>query len=522
MKLPRGMRAAIVIVAAIALQAAVIESLRSQGMLNQMIPWDECAYIYIGMANAFSIKAGMWSWVEYAHAPLALAWTTVAAMIEPLSASGPYLINGLYLAALFLFIDKKMRDCGALALTAFLAVVITTPYFVVFASHVKTDFVGGIFFFMLLATIFDERDDQDDGLLLPSILAIAIILAKPMAFYMPVLVCMGFVLAAFHDYLQGRATLPRALKHAGILCAVTIFAYAAIVLPNLTYFEQYIKQALSSRWSTDATLAQKMMFYLPFVPSTLNKPGPFWGNNYVGFLLVIATFAIGVLRHSDLKRLAITAACLVCMVVAVYIPIVTSPQIQWSFGAFFAGGILALMLFGFRVGQTTTTRVTTAVNIGIIVCGAAVFHVSTRYYEPWIHHNQKDVSQARAIVETFVDKMSPNLPANNGNRAIYMTFTGAIPKFDFAIRYYQQYRLPVTSIVEAYAVDESSVDQLSNYQFVVMIEHGEHVLTSASAYAQADTLQKSLRAAWNLEEISTMPFADARYVLYRVVSRKGN
>ncbi len=74
-----------VAIAAALLQAFVINQLVARGIVEKIIPWDECGYIYSAINNVVSIKQGIWHGLQYAHSPLAMFPLTLVTYLFPQS-----------------------------------------------------------------------------------------------------------------------------------------------------------------------------------------------------------------------------------------------------------------------------------------------------------------------------------------------------------------------------------------------------------------------------------------------------
>ena len=511
-------------VLAVILQAAVIHKLSSKGIIDKLIPWDECALIYMGISNAFHIKLGFfWKKLFFAHSPLAIGSATIAAMIVPQSDTAPYAINIVYLIALFLFINKALRNHGLSSLLAFLLIVVTTPFIFVFTSHIKTDFHGGILFFMLLSYLFLDTGRDDDKakmLWVPALLSILILMTKPMAFYLPVLLSAVFVLSAISQFLSDskHSRARPIVQFHGVLVLITLLAYACLVIPNFKFFKTYIAYALGPLWAAEVPLKVKLLYYLPFVGG--DGENDFWGKNYVSFVVVIVCFAVAVAKIDDKKRVLIRATAILAATLVAYLPIVLSPQIQWSFGAFFAGAVMALLFNMFCVVQRTFNQRVIA-NLIIIVASLYVFNLPTRKIQGFIPSDAKGLAEAETIVNDFVAKMNPNIIGNAPRPSVFFPFIGPIPYWDFGIRFYRQYRVLPSGLDQSITVDSSIIDGgLSAYNYVVMFGEGFKLLTSFESNRSLAANQKKIYDNWNLQELSKLPYAGADYKLYRVVSKK--
>ena len=509
---------------AVIFQAAVIHDLSSKGIIDKLIPWDECALIYMGISNAFYIKLGFfWQKLFFAHSPLAIGFTTFAAMIAPQSDTAPYAINFAYLIVLFLFINKALRNFGLSSLLAFLLIVVTTPFLFIFTSHIKTDFHGGILFFMLLSYLFPDtgRDDEErKSLWVPALLSILILMTKPMAFYLPVLLSAVFVLSAISQILcaskEDRAR-PIVQFH-GVLVLITLLSYACLVIPNFKFFKTYIAYALGPLWAADVPLKVKLLYYLPFVGG--DGDNDFWGKNYVSFVVVIVSFAVAVARSDDKKRVLIRTTAILVATLLAYLPIVLSPQIQWSFGAIFAGAVMALLFNMFCVVQRTSNQRVIA-NLIIIVASLCVFNLPTRKIQGNIPSDAKGLAEAETIVNDFVSRMNPKITGNAPRPSVFFPFIGPIPFWDFGIRFYRQYQVLPSGLDQSITVDSSIIDGgLSAYNYVVMFGEGFKLQTAFEANKNLAAYQKRILDNWNLQELSKLPYAGADYKLYRVVSKK--
>lgn len=516
--IPFRARIAFLVVAAIGLQTYVLHQLALAGLIDKLIPWDECAYIYMGISNVMAIKTGYWNAIQYAHSPLSIAPATFAAFFEPQSNSAPYWINFVYLIGLFCFIGWALRTHRYASTLAFVLVLVTTPFMFIFTSHIKTDFLGGMLFFVMLSLLFKPDDERDVPLWIPAALSVLVITSKPMAFYMPILLAAAFVLSAFNRCLAAKRIDATEIRRHGILIAVTIVAYALLVLPNIDFFKAYIAQALSPIWASGKPLSWKLQFYLPFLTpedAGVNDKTLFWGRNYIAYALVVLGFVYAAGRTKQWRpALLLGAVALVAL-----IPITLSPQQQWSFGSQFAGALFAMIFHMMRMVQRS--RIATGINWAIIVASVFAFQVPVTRLQPWLDSSAKSMAQAQSVTHEFVSHMRPGADGNPKHPSVFFAFSGPIPDFDFGIRYFRQYGVIPAGLSESYSVDQSIIDGgLDNYAYVVMLSDGSSLPTFVESNRNLAVYQQKIKGNWNLSEISRMPYGTTDYILYRVISKK--
>ncbi|MFM0498156.1 hypothetical protein [Paraburkholderia caledonica] len=516
--LPRWARVTPLVVAAIVLQAIVLHKLQQGGIIDRLIPWDECAYIYMGISNAFLIKNGVWHGLQYAHSPVSILPATFAAIFMPRSDAAPYWINFLYLIGLFWFVDWALRKHRYSSAIAFVLVLVTTPFIFIFTSHIKADFHGGLLFFVLLSVLFQADDEEKVMFWTPAALSVLVVMSKPMAFYMPVLLTAVFVLSAIDRCVEvGRLDRQTIGRHT-LLSLIIIGCYALLVLPNLPFFKAYIVQALSPTWATGGSLGWKLRYYMPFI--TPNEPDAtdpfrFWGRNIVAYLVIFMCFTAFVRSRKAWRK----AALLACAALIALIPAVMSPQQQWSFGSMFAAAVVALLFFMMRAVQAT--RAATAANWIVIAASIAVFNVAVVDYRPWLQASPRTAQEAKVITEDFVSRMDPKVAGNPPSPSIYFPFSGPVPDFDFGIRYYRKYQAIPMGMVEAFTFDEYIIaGGLKDYNYVVMLSDNFRLIDFLESNRRRGEFQKRIEDRWNLEKLSTLPYANATYTLYRVVSMK--
>jgi hypothetical protein len=292
------------------------------------------------------------------------------------------------------------------------------------------------------------------------------------------------------------------------------------VLPNLSYFKEYIAQALSPLWASDLPLWSKLAYYLPFVNiGQLDNPDRFgfWGRNYIAFAAIILAFVL-TNRKSSVWR---AAALLGCIAIIALIPAVASPQQQWSFGSFFAGAVMALLFYMLRAVQRTNHA--RALNWLIIVASIFVFSLPVAQIQTWVPQDAKSRAQAKAITDDFVAKMNPYQAENPAHPAVFFTFVGPIPSFDIGIRYYKQYRTIPAGLNESYAIDSSIIDGgLRSFAYIVMLSDGSRLSQIMESSRDVEAYQQRIKAAWNLEKLSGLPYAGTTYSLYRIISKKSH
>jgi hypothetical protein len=516
--IPFRARIAFLAVAAIGLQTYVLHQLSLTGLIDKLIPWDECAYIYIGISNVMAIKTGYWHAIQYAHSPLSIAPTTFAAFTAPQSNGAPYWINFVYLIGLFCFIGWALRAHRYASTLAFALVLVTTPFMFIFTSHIKTDFLGGMLLFVMLSLLFKPDDEPDVPLWIPAALSVLVITSKPMAFYMPILLAAAFVLSAFNRCLAAKRIDAAEIRRHGILIAVTIVAYAVLVLPNIDFFKAYIAQALSPMWASGKPLSWKLQFYLPFLTpeeGIIQNGMRFWGRNYLAYTLIFGGF-IYTAGRSNVWRPALLLAAVAMIAL---IPIALSPQQQWSFGSQFAGAVFAVAFYMMRIVQRS--RIAIGANWSIIAASAFVFQIPVVHLQSWIDPSPMVMSQAQAVTHNFVSRMRPGENGNPVNPSVFFTFSGPIPDFDFGIRYFRQYGVIPAGLSESYSVDQSIIDGgLGNYAYVVMLSDGSKLPTFVESNRSLAAYQEQIKGSWNLEEISRMPYGTTNYILYRVIGKK--
>ncbi|MEI5996844.1 hypothetical protein H3V53_06400 [Paraburkholderia bengalensis] len=516
--MPRWARVVALVIAAILLQVTVLHKLQVSGIIDKLIPWDECAYIYMGISNAFLLKNGVWHGLQYAHSPVSILPATLAALFVPQSDAAPYWINFVYLIGLFWFVDWALRKQRYSSAVAFVLVLITTPFVFIFTSHIKADFHGGVLFFILLSVLFQPDDEEEVNFGIPAVLSVLVVMTKPMAFYVPVLLTAVFVLSAFERCVSAGRLDRQSIRRHALLAIVTIGLYALLVLPNLPFFKAYITQALSPTWASGGPFGWKLRYYMPFItPSDVedNKPYGFWGRNIAAYAIIFLCFA-GFVRSLKVWR---KAALIACVAVIALIPAVMSPQQQWSFGSLFAAAVVALLFFMMRAIQTT--RAASAANWIVIVSSILVFNVTVVQYRSWIQSSPQTTQEAKAITEDFVSKMDPKISGNAPSPSIYFPFSGPVPDFDFGIRYYRKYHTIPMGMVEAFTFDENVINGgLKDYSYVVMLSDNFQLIEFLESNRRRGEFQKRIEERWNLEKLSTLPYANATYSLYRVVSMK--
>ena len=520
------LRIAAMLVMAIALQCAVIRHLAVEGLIDKIIPWDDCSYIYRGIHNAYSMNHGFWHNLEIVHSPLSIAPSTVAALIAPHSDVAPYAVNFIYLSALFLFINSLLKNNRFSAVVAFALVLFTTPFISVFTEHIKADFHGGMLFFMLTSFLFRGEyriNSPTSGITWPLILIVLILMAKPMAFYVPVLLSVLFILSAVFHSIDSPSRLQIAviIKYHLILIGLVLVVYSCLVLPNFEYFKQYTAWALSPKFTnTHLTIWQKIFYYAPFLKTGITEHEKFWGSNYTSYAVILASFIGTLISIAERKKIIAGAGLLLLVIIAAWLPVTLSPQFQWSFGSFFAAALISLIFYMFREIQQTS-RFAWIINLVIIVASLAVFSLPDRSIQKFLPVGAASTNQAREIVDTFVSKMDPNNLDNAKRPNVFFPFSGPIPDFDFGIRYFRKYSELPSGLVESLSVDNAVIDGgLAPYNYVIMIGNETRLEGGSEANRRVMYYQNQIRKGWNLQELSRLPLDGNEYILYKVVSRK--
>ncbi|ODV43715.1 hypothetical protein AWV79_15055 [Cupriavidus sp. UYMMa02A] len=358
------------------------------------------------------------------------------------------------------------------------------------------------------------------SILIPAALAIAIVYAKPMAFYLPGLIGVILLLSAAHALNASSAEDRRVIivYHMTILVC-TVLAYAALVLPNFTFFRDYIRQALSARWSINEPVYMKAFYYLPFAKSPPNLPvNGLWGSNFWSFILIAAAFTGAFIKRKNKVALA-GAGLILLATIAALAPISLSSQIQQSFGSFFACLVIAIFVYMHNRLQWIEGA-SKIVNVVLIALSALSFTVATRGLQEWIPNGEGTTAQAQKVVQGIVSELNPNANGNIKTPAIYFTFTSPIPAFDIGIEFYKRYGSLPSSLVEAYVPEDVVASEgIGAYQYVVM--YSPDLLPKINdANREQASFQKKIFSSWNLTEVGNFPFAGAEYRLYRVGSRR--
>jgi hypothetical protein len=517
----KTLRRAAVVLSAFALQAWALRDLYRKGLVDKLIPWDECVFIWLALSNADHLKHGTLSGFQYAHSPLTLIPTSIALLLRP-SLFAPYAVNALYLAGVFLFVNRLFEKRSFLAVIAFLLVFVSTPYMFVFTSYVKADFLGGVVLLVLLGWLFRPghvgRPSAKD-LAVPAALSILVLASKPMAFYLPPLLIGIFVLAGVHERLIGHSNADRrsVVTYYGLLSAIVVVAYTVLVIPNRAYFADYINQALSARWTSDFSPFQKALYYLPFTRFSSGPDGNFWGTNFPAYLIIVGGFMVAVAMSKERKPSIIGVVGLCSIALASLLPLVVSPQIHRAFGSFFAGSVVAVILYMLLQLQNAA-KLAPFVNIALIAVSLWRLHPATHDVQRWIPTDERSMSEAKAVVDAFAAEMDPRTPGRPRDPSLFVTFTGAIPCPDFAIRLYQLSGALTTNPSEAFQIDEALLDHgLSAYHYVIMYSDSSKLAPINEANLQQDVIRQRIAKHWNLSELKRAPYHGAEYVLYRLV-----
>jgi hypothetical protein len=167
------------------------------------------------------------------------------------------------------------------------------------------------------------------------------------------------------------------------------------------------------------------------------------------------------------------------------------------------------------------SRVALAVNLPVIVASLVVFTVPVTRLQVWMQSSPMTMDEARSITHDFVAKMDPSIAGNPANPSIYFTFSGPVPDFDIGIEFFRRYGSIPAGLTESYTVDRNIIDsELSNYAYVVMYSDGSQLPAFVESNRNLTRFQEEIKANWNLQEISRLPYGNADYILYRVVSKK--
>ena len=491
-----------------------------------MIPWDECAYVYSDLVNANLIKSlGVISALPYlyfAHAPITHVQDTVALLLFGNRPSAPYLFNVLYVFLYLHTINRALRKFGAAPVVAFSIMATSTPLLFLFSSHLKSDFLAGCFAFVMLVELFlidaeTGRSSPYYNLAVPSLLGSCVVLCKPMAFYVPGLICFIFASHMLREAATGRLRdrWPGSVVPYLAAAALPVIVYASVALPDLEYFIATIKQALSPPWVSHVGLLTRLDFYLPIVIARSPSLSTFWGLGFSAFILLGLAFAWASFRKLISREDAITILALAAIAAASFVPLVASPQLQMPFGAIFCGAVIATFLACYVSLKRTNGRYH-LLDLALIGVSLACFNLPVTQYEPVIPSTPKDISQAAAIIHRFVSDIN----SSNDPRppSIYFSYS-PIPYFDFGIQdYLVAHRFPGSLMMPVSVNNEEVSEDVRASDYVILYIPDTPLKASDNQYRvlMYTTADSILKSHQDLREIDRLPYADGNYVLYRV------
>jgi hypothetical protein len=509
---------------AVALEMVVIYVAYRRGITSKMIPWDECAYIYTDLINADLIRSvGIISALPglfFSHAPLTDLQDTVALLLSGNRLTAPYLFNIFYVFLYLGAINRALRNFGVVPVVAFSVMAVSAPTLFLFSSHLKADYLAGCFAFVMLVELFLVDGAATTlraaryNLAAASLLGSLAVLSKPMAFYVPGLICFIFVSHLFRQAATGRLHDRWTSSAASYVVAgaLPVTLYAAVALPHLEYFISYIKQALSPPWASHVSLLERFSFYLP-VPAG-SAPFGFWGVGFAAFIFLGIVFAWIACRKLISRDDAITILTLAAVAAASFVPLVASPQLQTPFGAIFSGAVIATFLGCYVALKHTNSRYR-LLDWALIGTSLACFSLPVEQYQSVIPSTPKDISQGAAVIHRFVaDIASPN-SAQHPN--IYFNYS-PIPDYDFGIEYYLvTHRFPA-SVSLPVLVNEAISEAVKASDYVVLYVPDVPVQASDNQYRvlMYTTADSILKHRQHLREIDRLPYADGHYILYKV------
>jgi hypothetical protein len=188
--------------AALAIQALVVQEIRRNGVIDMVIPWDDCAYLYNALHNAYRIRAvGFWDALadlHFAHSPLTNIHATTAMLLSADRLWSAHVVPVVYLFLVVFAVFRAVPAAGWIIPIGFVVMMISVPMFFFFTSTIKVDYLAGALLFVLLADVF-LVDRSKVGLarrLFQASLAVLFVLCKPTAFFFPFLIALIFLLDA--------------------------------------------------------------------------------------------------------------------------------------------------------------------------------------------------------------------------------------------------------------------------------------------------------------------------------------
>lgn len=509
--------------AAVLLQAMVFYLIHKTGVAGPFIQWDECSYIYLGLVDVDRLKSlGFISGLSYlfdqnlAHEPITTLQILVAFLWFNNDLSAPYLFNVAYVFLFLYSINRALREFGSLPTIVFSLMAISVPLVFFFASHLKSDFLMGCLFFMMLVELFVLDAQTSDRLARACVIGCGVVLCKPTAFYMPGLLCFVFGIHFCREMVMGadERQWPRKLIPYLGVCSILVIVYAAIVIPYLPHFVAYIRENISpvGFWASHATLAERLRFYLPFA----NEEGQFgyWGPNFIALAILGLVFAANALLRKIDRKDSVSLLGLGAIAGAAYLPIVVSPQVQMAFGAPFGGAILAIFLLAYRALKRDMVR-SHLVDWGLLALSLVCFHLPVRQNPQYLPLTKAlTTKQASNVIDRFVgDITASGAPPNP---KIYFSYS-PIPDSDFGIEFHSKTgRFPASMFMSLAPDAETISNSVQTSDFVVAFDAG-------AATGPEDRWQKLSRstaevilAMSGLEEVDRMNFAQGSYRLYRV------
>jgi ribosomal protein L14E/L6E/L27E len=418
------------------------------GPLVELLPWDDCSYIYRGLRNAhffltannplhFILRSGL-----NFKAPLADMQTFLGLVLFNFNYFLTYLLGFVHTLALLLFLDYYFRDSKGFLKYGIMLLALSLPIVQWFPPELKSDYKGGMYLMMALLLLFESGYSNLDwkraGIISAAFTLAS--LAKVTAVYIP-LYCLGvlglywlFHLYRVKIFCEGEDMQPtgNVLKLCLMIGAAFLCTYLIIVLPDIKSYFSYIKFALSPKWHDKFTLTKHLLYYTPFGGSS-RAWSPYW---YI--LLLFAPLSLHraykTHRESFLRLSGLFLATAV-----LFLPLLVTKTHIISYGSYFYFAVFGCFLvtvqflvISFSVKPFAANSLVAISWFAIIICVL---------FQPKIGHGYalfpKEINLKR---NEIVTEIARQIHEHGGERKVVWLFQNALfPYRNIQIRYYQMY-----------------------------------------------------------------------------------
>jgi hypothetical protein len=420
------------------------------GPLVELLPWDDCAYIYRGLRHAhffltadnplhFILKSGL-----NFKAPIADMQTFLGLVLFNYNFFLTYLIGFVHTLVLLLFLDYYFRNSKGFLKYGIMLLALSLPIVQWFPPELKSDYKGGMYLMMAVLLLFEsgytnlELGGRRAGVVSGAFTLTA--LSKVSALYIP-LYCLG-VLGLFFlihlycakKFCEGEGIQPIAsvLKRCLMIFAVFLCTYLIVVLPDIKSYLRYVNYALSPIWHENYTLTKHLLYYTPFGGSS-RAWSPYW------FLLLLFV-PLSLFRAYKTNRksfLRLTGYFIATAVL--FLPLLVTKTHVTSYGAYFYFAVFGcfLLTVQFSVKSLAVNR------HAAISCVAILWFVILVcvLFQPKIKHGYalfpKEINQKR---HKIVTEIARQIHKHDGAREVVLLFQNALfPYPNLQIKYYQMY-----------------------------------------------------------------------------------